>query len=216
MNKYFLISLLALFKFAFIAEAQQTKVVVDNKFKFHDGLFLTFEQVKDNNAIPVSNIIASGDKSTKKFWDNLFQNENIYYIDETGEKKAVESSKVFGFAFKGKLYIRMYGATALVPVLGKISHFIIAYNVTEIYDPFYDPLTMDYPQTSNRIETKQMIIDFDTGQILDFNVKNIEPIFARDTELFSEWSKLSKRKKKKLIFVYLQKYNQKHKLLLPK
>lgn len=214
MNKHLLTLLFLLFSLSNIIDAQQSKLVaVDNNFKFHDGLFLNFDQLKANKAIPVSNIIASGDKSTMKFWENLFQNDLIYFVDETGEKLTIESSKVFGFAYKGKLYIRMHDETALVPVLGQISHFTIAYNVTEIYDPFYDP--MSYPQTSNRIETKQMIIDFETGQILEFNVKNIEPIFARDTELYSEWSKLSNRKKKKLIFVYLQKYNQENKLLLP-
>ncbi len=198
------------------AQVKKDSAILDNNFRFKDGLYLNFEQVKENSPIPPGNIIAQGDKTTIEFWKTLFDNEAIAYIDSNGQKQFVFSDDAFGFSYKGKLYIHLNNSFAQIPVLGAIFHFTIAYNVQ---DPYYfyhsfDPYYVDDGYNSH-IEVSQYIIDFQTGQIYEYNIKTIDQIFSRDKNLYEKWSNLSRRKKKKLIFVYLQEYNKNNPVKIP-
>ncbi len=191
------------------AQKKENYAILNNNFRFNEGLFLNFDQVKENYPIPTNNIIAQGDKTTLNFWKSLFSNDVIEYIDTNGQRQFVYSDDVFGFSYKGRLYIHYKNAFAQIPVLGAIFHFTVAYNVE---DPYYfynsfDPYYID-DNSSSHIEVSQFIIDYQTGQIYEYNIKTIDQIFARDKNLYEKWSSLSRRKKKKQIFVYLQEYNK--------
>ena len=56
----------------------------------------------------------------------------------------------------------------------------------------------------------QYLLDFETGKIYEFDYQSVEKLIAKDIELFEEFSKLRKRKKRKLKFLYIRKYNKKH------
>lgn len=205
---------LLLFFIIFNTIAQQTtdSTLFDRNFRFNDGIFLSFNDVKSNSPIPKSNIITSVDKNLFNFYDLLFDQKNFTVIMLDGTEETFKPSQIWGYSSEGHLYINYNGYFSLVPVLGAICHFIATEEVFDNYSGgYYD----QYYSTGSHIQTFQAIIDFTTGQLNYFTTQNIEPIFARDTILYKEWSELSKNKKRKLIFVYLQKFNERNHVYLP-
>ena len=83
---------------------------------------------------------------------------------------------------------------------------------TYYYNPYYYPMNSSY-QTK---EIRQFILDFETGNVFSYNYNDVKTIFMRDVELFDEFNQLKKRKQKKLLFLYVRKYNERNPLYLPK
>ncbi len=213
--RFFIISIFFFLNiFSLYSQDSTNLVKYDRNYKFKDGLYITFDNVRNNSPVPISNIITSLDKSSNEFFENLILQEQITIIDGVGVKKEYSPENVWGFAKEGKLYIYIDLRVNLIPVIGEICHFVGTRIVT-YYPSSIDPFTYR-GEPSTRVETRQFILDFSTGVFYDFTISNIEPIFAKDPDFYEEWVNLSNRKKKKLIFVYLRKYNDKHPLMMPK
>lgn len=59
------------------------------------------------------------------------------------------------------------------------------------------------------------MIDFESGEILEFTLDNTKRILMKDPDLYEQFIREKKSKQKDLMFVYLRKYNEKHQLMLP-
>jgi hypothetical protein len=189
-------------------------------FKFKEGLYLNFLQVKENNPVPKSQIVTDINYNSFDFYEKLFESDEISLYDNLGVKKDLKLNEIWGFCDKGVLYINMNEEFNRIPVFGSIGHFIANKTYTE-YDPYrynpyrtYDSYYYDYGSTKTVL--MQYLLDFETGKIYDFNYKSVELLLSKDAELYEEFVSLSKRKKKKLKFLYIRKYNNKHPVYLPK
>lgn len=200
-------------------KSAEGKIKYTPAFKFKDGIFLNFQQVKNNSPIPKSQIMTTIDYNAFDFYDKLLDNKYITIYDNLGVQKKIDVEKIWGFSDKGILYININDEFNRIPVFGSISHFI-ANKTFQEYDPYrYQYQNSRYyyndPYTTKTVMI-QYILDFETGKIYEFNVNSVEKILIKDPELYEEFSKLSNRKKKKLKFVYIRKYNQKHPVYFPK
>ena len=186
-------------------------------FKFADGIYMTFKQVKNNNPIPKSQILTTIDYNSFDFYDRLLKNKFITVYDNLGIQKKIDTKKIWGFSNKGILYINLNDEFNRIPVFGSISHFTANKTVRE-YDPYrYNNSYYYYNDPySTKTVMMQYLLDFETGKIYDFTVKSVESIISNDPKLYEEFSKLSNRKKKKLKFLYIRKYNQIHPVYFPK
>ncbi len=190
---------------------------LDNSFEFSDGIFLNFKQVRDNTPIKRRQIITQIDKSDLDFYEKLLKQEYITFSDSTGTHR-IESDKIWGFSDQGTLFINWRGDYAKILIKGFLGYFVATEKVTYYQTPtsvvYYDTYP-GYPQTTH--EMRQYIINFDTGEILDFTPKSLLLILEKyDQDLYKEYQKLSRRKKKKELFLYLRKFNEKHKIIIPK
>lgn len=195
-------------------------VKYSTSYKFKDGLFLDFDQVKKNDPIPKSQIVTNINYNSFDFYEKLFDNKTISLYDNLGNKQDIEIKNIWGFSDKGVLYINLNDEFNRIPVFGNICHFIANKTYTE-YDPYsYYPYNRYsnyyYDNRTTKTVLMQYIIDFETGKIYDFNYKSVELLISKDAELYEEFVKLSKRKKKKLKFLYVRKFNIKHPVYLPK
>jgi len=186
-------------------------------FKFKDGIYTNFLQVKQNQPIPKSQIVTDIDYAAFDFYDRLLEGKTITIYDNLGVNQEIETKLIWGFSNKGVLYINLNDEYNRIPVFGSISHFIA--NKTYIdYDPHsynsYNRYSYD-PYTTKTV-MMQYLLDFGSGKLYDFNYKSVELLIASDIDLYEEFSKLSNRKKKKLQFLYVRKYNQKHPVYFPK
>jgi len=221
MKQFFIIYLLVFcsvnYGFSQNAGTPEGKIKYTPAFKFTDGIFLNFQQVKDNNPIPKSQILTTIDYNSFDFYDRLFENKFITVYDNLGIQKKISIRKIWGFSNKGVLYINMNDEFNRIPVFGSISHFTANKTIRE-YDPYRYSNSYYYYNDpySTKTVLMQYLLDFETGKIYDFTVKSVESVIAKDPELFEEFSKLSNRKKKKLKFLYIRKYNQKHPVYFPK
>lgn len=117
-------------------------------FRFTDGIYLNFDQVRMNKPIPKARILTSTDYNDKEFFRNLLSNDKIYYYDGMGIRQEVETSNIWGYSRNGILNIQIQGNFNRVTFVGSICHFVAdvtsydsRYNSYPYgyYDPYYSP-----------------------------------------------------------------------------
>jgi hypothetical protein len=123
-------------------------------FRFNDGIFLNFDQVKNNAPIPKSKILTSTDYNDKDFFNNLMKNEKIYFYDGMGMRQEVDINSIWGYSRNGVLYILIQGNFNRITFIGSICHFVA--DITSYdnryygspygyYDPYYyNPYSYSY------------------------------------------------------------------------
>ena len=188
-------------------------------YQFKDGLILDIEQLKKNEPIPRSRILSNIDYASMNFYNKLLEQEVIYLYDNLGMQKEVQVIEIWGFCRNGILYINHNDEFNRIPVVGNVCHFTANKTVYQHnnYDNYYNThnYNMRNPSVPS-IEMHQYILDFETGGVYDYNVSTLEIVLMRDSELFDEFNSLRKKKKRKLKFLYLRKYNERNPLYLPK
>ncbi|PLX09914.1 MAG: hypothetical protein C0596_00035 [Marinilabiliales bacterium] len=143
----------------------------------------------------------------------------IQYNGEFGNIITVPVIEIWGYSKHGKPYILWADKLNLIPFVGKITHFITTVKVyySNYYDTFYDPYRYDpTARVYQSDELRQFIIDMETGEIMDYNMKNVEQILKRDPELYNDFMELRKRKRSKQLFYFVSLYNAKNTLYINK
>ena len=234
---YFFIIVLSQFCFPGLAQQDTTGMVrYTPDFRFKDGFFVNFDQVRNNDPIPKAKIVTSTDYNSRDFFKNVLENETIYFFDALGLRKEIEVSSLWGYSRNGILYRQLQGNFHRITFVGKLCHFVAdittydrGYNTSPYgyYDPYYysrySPYSYyspygyysPYRSTTSRNELRQYIIDFETGRELEYEPKNVEILLMKDPELYDEYLGLSRKKKKQMAFYYIRMYNEKHPLYLP-
>jgi len=223
---FVILVLLLFFPLISRAQADTTSMIrYTPDFAFNDGIFLSFDQVKNNAPIPKSRLITDVDYYDKDFFIKVLSGKYIYFYDFFGNRQEVKSSDIWGFSRNGILYILMDDEFFRITIVGRICHFVATvttydnrYNDPYYYNPYYYDSYYrygGYPSTYKTNETRQYILDFDTGEVYDYDTDNLEVLLMKDPELHDEYSQLSNKKKKQLKFLYVRKFNEKNPLYLP-
>lgn len=227
------------------AMQRDTLVQYTPDFKFRDGIYLNFDMVKTNNPIPKAKLFTSVDYNDKDFFDQVISSEKIYFYDNMGIRQEIDKGVIWGFARNGVLYVKVQGTFNRITFFGSITHFVAdvttispRYNQYGYYDPYYspyrsfyspyyyspyssryyDPYYMGgYPYRNNtsRTDLQMFMIDFETGKSYEYNLANLEVLLMRDPELYEEFVSMRNKSQKKLMFVYLRKFNEKHPVIIP-
>ncbi len=193
-------------------------------FKFADGIFTNFEQVKLNKPIPKSRILTDVGYDDPYFFDRVLENKKMYYYDNFGIKQEIPVKNIWGYSRNGVLYIGINDGFYRITIVGSICHFVA--NLTTYstdyqsspYSPYYDYYNYPYgarPVNRTNNEMRQYILEFKTGRILDYDVSSVEVLLMNDPELHDEFTSLKKKKKKQLKFLYIRKYNERNPLFFP-
>jgi hypothetical protein len=195
------------------------------EFAFNEGIYLTFDQVRNNAPIPKSRLITDVDYYSKDFYSEVLSSKFIYFYDFFGNRQQVNSNDIWGFSRNGILYIQLENEFFRITIVGRICHFVATTTSYDnnYYDPYYyNPYYYDsyyryggYPSRYKTSEMRQYLIDFDSGQVYNYETKNIEVLLMKDPELHDEYMQLSNKKKKQLKFLYLRKFNERNPLYIP-
>jgi hypothetical protein len=210
-------------------------------FRFKDGIYLNFDQVKNNSPIPKAKLLTSVDYNDREFFKRIMEMEKIYFYDDLGIRQEVVKSNIWGYARNGVLYVQIQENFNRITFIGNICHFVADitsydsryYNSPygNYYDPYYSPYGYGnyyspysynspyyspYGQSGMpRTEVKQYIIDFESGKVLEFDIDNTELLLMKDNQLYEEYVQLSHKKKNDLKFVYIRKFNENNPLYIP-
>lgn len=210
-------------------------------FRFKDGIYLNFDQVKGNNPIPKAKLLTSTDYNDREFFKKLLESGKIYFYDNMGIRQEIITNTIWGYARNGVLYIQIQENFNRITFVGSICHFVADITTYDpryygspynYYNPYYYPYSgyspygygsyyspySYYPyRQSNmaRSEIKQYLIEFKTGNIAEFDMKNTELMLIQDPELYEEYVQLPRKKKKDLMFVYIRKFNERNPLYIP-
>ena len=204
------------------------------EFKFNDGIYLNFDQVKLNSPIPKAKLLTSIDYNDREFFKKILEIDKIYFYDNMGVRQEIAKNTIWGYARNGVLYVQIQENFNRITFIGNICHFVAdittydsryynspygyydpyysPYGYSSYYNPYYSP----YRQSNiARNEMKQYLIDFESGKVMEFNVENTELLLMKDSQLYEEYVQLSRKKKKELMFVYIRKFNEKNPLYIP-
>lgn len=202
-------------------------------FKFTDGIYLTFDQVKQNNPIPKAKLLTSVDYNDREFFQKVLEGDKIYFYDNMGVRQEIPKNSIWGYSRNGVLYIQVQESFNRITFVGSICHFVADITTYDsrsysypygYYDPYYSPYSYSnyynpyyspYRSNMSRNELKQYLIDFESGKVLEFDVENTELLLMKDNKLYEEYVQLSRRKRKDLMFVYIRKFNEDNPLYIP-
>ena len=210
------------------------------EFKFREGFYLSFEQVKTNKPVPKSRVLTSIEYNSKTFFDQVTELKTFTYFDDLGNSQDVETNNLWGYCKNGLLYINIGGSFNRITIMGNICHFVAnittynnRYNTPYGYSPYgygyypysyspygyspygYSPYGYGSPNYRTT-ELKQFIMDFNTGKVMEYDPKNVTMLLMNDPELHDEFAKLRSKKKQQLQFMYIRKFNERHPLYIPK
>ena len=206
-------------------------------FRFNDGIYINFDQVKLNSPIPKAKLLTSVDYNDREFFKKIFEIDKIYFYDNMGVRQEIAKNSIWGYSRNGVLYVQIQENFNRITFVGNICHFVAdittydsrSYNSPYgYYDPYYSPYGYSnynnpynpyyspYRQSNmTRSELKQYLIDFESGKVLEFDIENTELLLMKDNQLYEEYVQLSRKKKKELMFVYIRKFNEKNPLFIP-
>ena len=72
------------------------------------------------------------------------------------------------------------------------------------------------PQSNyGNTDLRQYLLDFETGEVIEYNIEAVEVLLMKDPELADEYGALRHRKRKQMKFVFIRRYNEKHPLFFP-
>lgn len=191
-------------------------------FKFKEGVYVNFEQVRANNPIPKSRILTDVGYDDPYFFDRITENKRIFYYDNNGVKQEIPVSNIWGYSRNGVLYIGINDGFYRITIVGSICHFVA--NLTTYSSNYYSYPYYNYYDYNpyginttprNTTEMRQYLIDFSTGRVMDYDISTVEVLLMKDPELHDEFMALRNKKKKQLKFLYIRKFNERNPLYFP-
>ncbi len=186
---------------------QEQILSTDPRFSFKDGVYLSLNDYKTNE--PAINFSRFCSKDGSPVADFTLRS-TMYYLNDSNQIEPLKEEELFGYAFRGNFYIKVSHREtyfARLVVIGNLSHFVCEVQQTNM-DPYYN-MSRTTPILI------QLVFDYDTGKIQEFNQENFVELLKRDDELYAEYNLLPKKQKKDFLFLFLRKYNDKHPIFFP-
>jgi hypothetical protein len=241
--RYFLVMssiISALPLFPVIGQDKEGMVRYTPDFRFTDGIYLNFDQVKMNKPIPKAKLLTSVDYNDREFFKKILESDKIYFYDDMGIRQDIPRNSIWGYARNGVIYVQIQDNFNRITFVGNICHFVADITTYDsryynspygFYDPYYSPYGYSsyynpyssyyspyspygMPNTT-RNELKQYLIDFESGKVLEFDIENTKLLLMKDNQLYEDYVQLSRKKQKELMFVYIRKFNEKNPLYIP-
>jgi hypothetical protein len=198
-------------------------------FKFEEGIFLNFDQLRQNKPIPKSRIITTVLYDDPDFYERVLQEKKVQVFDNLGTKQEFTTKNIWGFSRNGVLYINLNEGYYRITIVGSICHFVA--NLTTYnnnYNPYssygypyygnpYNPYSPYYSPYSNsgNTEMRQYLLDFKTGNVMEYDVESVQLLLMTDPTLHDEFASLRNKKQKQLKFLYIRKFNERNPLYFP-
>jgi len=175
------------------------KVRYTSDFVFDEGIYTSFEQFKTDSPAIRKFVV----KKPAPYSDPNYK--DIVYIcpDSVKTPGGCELKDCWGYSYKGDVYIAhaYYSYYFKLMVIGSLCHFVGLNSINHANNVITG--------FSSDSEYQQFFIDFETGKVELFSYKNFSKFLqTHDNELYQDL--LKQKKKKKIIFKYLLKYNEKH------
>lgn len=202
--------------------SQKDSIQYTRDFVFNEGVYITYSDFRMNRPISKGVLESKEDKTQLDFIGKVVQNSDYITFNFGGHLHKVKTDSIWGFAQNNAIFINHDKKMFRIPVFGNISQFIASVEVINNYggngmSPYYYNygMTVTNMPTKSR-EVRQFVLDFYSGQVLDYNLTTITEILKRDEKLYKDFMALSKGKRKKQMGMFLRNYNNTHPIYFPK
>ena len=189
------------------SHSQTDSVIFNKDVRLEDRIFLTYGDFRRMTGLKKEVIISTEEKEQLEFLTKVLYEESFSYKEGETLIKAI-SKNVWGYLQNSTFYVNYKGDFYRVPVFGSISYLVA--NVTVINPGFYDPRFGYSTGSTTTKELREFLMNFYDGQIEPFTLSRAEELLSADLQLYAEYDKLSRRKKKEQIYSFLRKFNQAH------
>ena len=189
----------------------------ENNFTFNDGIFLTFNDFKSNNSIAFSQIISDIQLNNTSSINDILKKKKIIFFDNNGIQQERKTKTIWGYCFNNKIYIHFNNEYNIIPIVGNISHFVA--NKQVYHNTYVDPFDAQYTSGYNNYRTsepQEYILDFNSGAVYEFNIKNFSLLLSKDEKLYTEFANLKKRQQRQMIYIYLRRFNKDNPIIFSK
>lgn len=184
-----------------IANAQADSIAVVPDFKFNEGIYLTFNEFKANSPSIIN-------------FSLQYKGDNTFLVidcpDSIADTKTCYVENAWGYCKDRSVYKHQgyHNNYYRLQVIGALIHYYV------IEMNFYDPM-MDNSYNGisaapvRKVSNREMVMEWETGRSFEFVYKNFR-IYLRenDIQLFQQLE--SAKRKRKMIYYYLLKYNELH------
>ncbi len=208
--KFFLI----FFLYVLISVGQENFVKYDKTYVFNDGIYLTFDEFRQNKPS------ITDFKAVRKQFSGKISLEYQCFDEKTNTLKTCVVTKCWGYVHNNNVYISqgISGHFYKLHIIGALLHYYAFVSVWVPYDDYYYgyPYSYRFPTTrfGRRTESREFILEFSTGKRYDFNYRSFSSfLLERDKELYEELQKT--KRKRKMIYHFMLKYNERHTIYFP-
>ena len=169
-----------------------------------DGVYFTLAELQKNQPT------ITREQLFKSYYDKadftLSQwatTQSLYYTDKDSVRRKVNRDSLWGYVENGTPFIFLNGKFHKFSTIGSISIFTESYPNMQV--------GMAPVVTDAKTGVFVRLFDFTTGEMKDYNLENASVAIAKDDELFEEFKALKTLKvKKKKIYKFIERYNDKH------
>ncbi len=185
-------------------------------YLLNDGVYLSSKSLYNNS--PEIRSFKAEKNQTENGNYQLFQSCS----DSLHQDKLCEIKDCWGFVLEGKLFIALSaGGYFKAQIVGALVHMIDIESVLVEHSPNYSQSPYYYsnyytngPVYSRRNTANEYVIDIESGERIYFNYKSFRQFLRKkDPELSNELE--NSKQKRKLIYFFLMKYNDRHILNIP-
>ena len=202
------ILIIVFFSFAFSIHAQIDDVVkYSPDFVFREGIYLTYEDFTNNRPIQLTDIVSMTENGEADIHAHLTNKVSFTYKDSSGTSHKGSSRKIWGFCDEQIIYINFNADFNRLPKLASLCHFTAMVPRSAGYH--------DFMYAGNAETEQEYILDTETGKILAYTPKMLEPIFKRDKKIYEEYKLIDKKQRQDAIFRFMTLYNDTHPLYFP-
>lgn len=197
-------------------KAQQQMVEFDLDFRFDDGIYLGFQDFRNNNPIPITHIISNHDIRLPDYMEQVTDADFITYFDPHGEQRSVATNDVWGYAFNGKAFIQYGDGFFRMPMMGTITHFTAAVTTYRMMsDPMMmNPGMMPYREVPVQ-ELRQFVLDMRSGVVVTYTEDNVLKMMGSEPDLIDAFLAQRKKQRQQSLMLYIRKHNDRYPLYFP-
>ena len=222
----------------------QEKVEYHKNFNFEDGIYLSFEDFKNNNPIPKTHLVNTLDIRAVDYLDKAASLDTIVYYDNLFEERRVSSNKLWGYSKGGKIFVgymdRDFESNRIqwhpLIFIGAYSYYTALSTITRQIPPstgyrmaargtilddgatFSDP-GMEYHETV----PIQLLLDFSDGrtivlakgELTSVPLGEMEDLLKPDQMLLDEFQKQTKRRQKQSSMFFVRRFNERNPIHFP-
>lgn len=176
-------------------------------YEFTTGIYKTFGDFKQNGPSINEKAIIENNIVAQTFISNALGDEKIYYYDDSLHRKVrLKKGEFWGYCSNGIVYIYLDNCFHQLLKIGAICYFVETGNLAVS--------NSNIPVTGKTRPFR--LINFKTGDIYDANIYTLQEIIKDDTELYDEFMSLKRKsKKKKAMYQFLNRYNERHPIYFP-
>ena len=174
-------------------------------FSFKEGIYITFQDFKNNNPVPKSRIKTRYNYLFANFFENITQIKKLEYYDTNDSLHKTTWKKVWGYS-NG---LNIYHNKMRIDIIGAICHLVFFYQTSyQVRTP------SGYASIPAGERAKIYIIDFKDGAMYKLNKKNLKLILMRDKELHEKFVASTKTEKMNL-YHWMKLFNEYHPIYFP-